>query len=617
MKTIRILESAAMVALVCLLLSSFVGTQSTLVTADNYPATHPSLMCPFAANCAELDPNLAPQSGPAGPWYVGHDEPSLLFYSNQPGSGNNYQTFFTLPTDPSTLPNQAGTAGTDTFQLSIAPWFGMALCDSQSGPTPGKACIPDSDKNIYDNPNPSSPNYLGNGPGVSFLEMQFYPPGWVAWPPGVSCSGTQWCAALNIDSYSQNMNTGQYNNPVCQAYGIEYVNFAFITTSGVPQPNSPPNPIQATLNTYTPNPNYDLFMNQGDVIKLLIHDTPNGVQVVLNDLTTGQSGSMTASAANGFGQELFAPNASTCTLVPYNFHPMYSTSSPNTRVVWAAHSYNVAFSDEIGHFEYCGSNAVQDTTDPYLGPTTTCVVKYSGDKDGSASGYEDDVECLGPNPTDSTNSYTSTKVDISGCIGYDPITGGDPDFDAVTYTHSWPGTATPAQDAALHPTPLEFTSFLFHNTATKSLDNYQRVAFENDLPRIELDVNNGPGATPCNRSTGYDCTDPPTPSWNGGNPVFYPIYTTTIEASQYLPTFISCVWQYGGNFNQYHPFQPNYPLHTFGGTAGSEFGTAFNPYYYPSSTSGHASVEYKMDDFRNILNYNACPSFEGFGGNAQ
>ena len=132
------------------------------------------------------------------------------------------------------------------------------------------------------------------------MEMQFYPPGWVAWPAGVSCDATKWCAALNIDSFSQNINTGQYNNPSCQAYGIEYVNFAFITTSGVPQPGSPPNPIQATLSTFTPNPAYDLFMKSGDVIKLDIHDTPSGLLVNLDDLTSGQSGSMTASAANGF-----------------------------------------------------------------------------------------------------------------------------------------------------------------------------------------------------------------------------------------------------------------------------------------------------------------------------
>jgi hypothetical protein len=38
------------------------------------------------------------------------------------------------------------------------------------------------------------------------MEMQFYPPGWVAWPPGVSCDPTYWCAALNIDSYGYDPN---------------------------------------------------------------------------------------------------------------------------------------------------------------------------------------------------------------------------------------------------------------------------------------------------------------------------------------------------------------------------------------------------------------------------
>src|SRR5438067_2893289 len=62
---------------------------------------------------------------------------------------------------------------------------------------------------------------------------------------------------------------------------------------------------------------------------------------------------MTASAANGFQQIVFDPSATRCSSRPYSFHPMYSTSSEHTRVPWAAHSYNVAFSDEIGHWEYC------------------------------------------------------------------------------------------------------------------------------------------------------------------------------------------------------------------------------------------------------------------------
>ena len=64
---------------------------------------------------------------------------------------------------------------------------------------------------------------------------------------------------------------------------------------------------------------------------------------------------MVASAANDFAQVKFDPTGSGCTAIPYNFHPMYSTSSPMTRVPWAAHTYNVAFSDEIGHFDYCSA----------------------------------------------------------------------------------------------------------------------------------------------------------------------------------------------------------------------------------------------------------------------
>ena len=44
--------------------------------------------------------------------YVGHDEPSLLFYSNKPGSGNQMTYNLTLPADPSLelLPDRLGLA---------------------------------------------------------------------------------------------------------------------------------------------------------------------------------------------------------------------------------------------------------------------------------------------------------------------------------------------------------------------------------------------------------------------------------------------------------------------------------------------------------------------------
>src|SRR5947209_10950535 len=291
--------------------------------------------------------------------YIGHDEPSTLFYSNTPGSGNQMRYRLTLPTDPTpTTPTERGKSF--NFELHPAFWFGMAMCDTQSYPELLSTCTPDSDKNIVD------PAVSPRHPGTAFMEMQFYPPGWVPFQAagGISCNPTKWCAALNIDSLSENPVTGQVLNPTCAAKtGLEYVNFAFITKSGHPQPNSPPNPVNSTITTFTPNPHADLFMSSGDSIVVTLHDTAHGLQIVLNDETTGETGSMTSSAANGFGQVEFAPAPSTeCMNIPYNFHPMYSTSSEKTRVTWAAHSYNVAFSDEIGHWDYCTSIASSTAT---------------------------------------------------------------------------------------------------------------------------------------------------------------------------------------------------------------------------------------------------------------
>src|SRR4029078_2916085 len=121
----------------------------------------------------------------------------------------------------------------------------------------------------------------------------------------------------------------------------------------------------------------------------------DGLVTRIDDLTTGQSGSMTASVANGFAQVNYDPSAATCTQTPYAFHPMYATSSEHTRVPWAAHSYNVAFADEIGHFEYCGHANVHGK----------CVNPADGDnnkKDG------DDSSCF--NPEDSLLVQVSGRL---------------------------------------------------------------------------------------------------------------------------------------------------------------------------------------------------------------
>jgi hypothetical protein len=165
-------------------------------------------------------------------------------------------------------------------------------------------CPADSDSNIYNSPDPSSPRYIGKHPGTAFMEMQFYPPGWAPWPAGVSCAATQWCAALNIDSYSSDP-AGVNNNTAClNTVGVEYVNFAFITKNGVAQ--APANPLDATAATYTPAPG-DLFMNPCDALSVHMYDTPAGFRVDIADLTSHARGSMTASPANGFAEVNYQP----------------------------------------------------------------------------------------------------------------------------------------------------------------------------------------------------------------------------------------------------------------------------------------------------------------------
>src|SRR5438874_5904439 len=61
--------------------------------------------------CAETNDSIG-----YGGAYTGHDEPSLLFYSNTAGSGNESNYRVVIPTDPPILPKQDGTGGTFNFQ---------------------------------------------------------------------------------------------------------------------------------------------------------------------------------------------------------------------------------------------------------------------------------------------------------------------------------------------------------------------------------------------------------------------------------------------------------------------------------------------------------------------
>jgi hypothetical protein len=575
----RLLLAGAIVLGVIALVSAL-AAGGNAGTTEAQAATNTPLCVLHSQLCTEAND---PWTWNGYTYVSGHDEPSLLFYSNKPGSGNSNHYRLTLPTDPPTAPAQNGSGGTWNFMLHPAFWFGMALCDDQSAPNPGVNCPADSDKNIFTGTDPSKPNYMGNTPGTAFMEMQFYPPGWGP----VSCTDAdgntdgKWCAAMTIDSFMQNSNTGAFNNNAClNAAGVEPVNFAFITKSGNSQ--APADPLRQTSLSFTTTAD-TLEYNNGDQLVVDMHDTPAGFQVVIHDLTTGESGSMTASIANGFGHPLFQPSSATCNDQPYAFHPMYSTSSPNTRVLWAAHSYNVAFSDEIGHFEYC--NAVTtgtthcDPTNGYPNPT---------DNAAESGPLNDDRTCFPAPVVDSTGATVNNS--FTGCLR------SDSDFDGPEYQNgTWPGSTGAVTDNV--STPILFTSPLFGGGKGKGpghgLHNYSQVAFEADLPRIEgtdSTTNNNCQrhlSNPADPSPGAGCVDPP----NGAT--FYPIFSTTTGPGP------SCWWQEGGaNIAG--------TTNNFGGAPGVEYGGLLVSDYPVASPS--PGISQRLNNFHNTLANNPCPA---------
>ena len=506
--------------------------------------------------------------------YIGHDEPSVQFFSNLPGSGNNVTFNLRLPKDPPTLPRQDGSGGSFNFQQHVTFWFGMQLCDNQGSPNPDGAalsghptipCQADSNANIFASPNPKSSHYFGLGPGQGFMELQFYPPGWVTWPAGTGCDATHWCSALNIDTFQDNENTGAFNNQSClNSVGPEPVNFDFVTKSGVA--TAPGNALHPEH--FVPNLAQDFLMNPGDVIRLHMFDTAQGFRVTLDDLTTGTSGSMTASAANGFGSVVFAPNAASCQVQLHNFHPMYSTATPLGRNFNAAHTGNIAFSDEIGHFEYCA--AVRND------PLGTCNRPLGDDtNDADNAGVDplgDDVFCL--------PASASPRIKIGGCLNTDG------DFDGVSYKFSWPGSiSNPAADQLLNAQPIRFTSPLTNG------HNFSTIAFESNISRSESSDTAFRVQTFCQRHLanpadphpGAGCVNPP-PHSN-----FYPFYSTINGTG-------GCWWQEGG------PYIPG-TTNRFGGSAHAEYGP-LRVISYPTAPFG--TVTLRFNDFRSNPISNPC-----------
>jgi hypothetical protein len=434
--------------------------------------------------------------------YIGHDEPIVRFLSNRPGSGNRTTWTETLPRDPAARPT-VGSPGKDVthwFELSIAPWFSMALCNPRSFPliTP---CTPRSDSN--------APTSTFPGGGSSFLEMQFYPPGDAPFVDSISCDNKHWCASLHINDAECDVN---FNcNPAC----TEPTNFAFIQHNGVP--TGPPSPQLANLATSTPN-RQTLLMNPGDRLKIHIFDASIGggqhaLETRIDDLTTGQSGFMIASAANGF----MATNPGDCSGTPFNYEPEYNTAAPANIIPWAALETNISTDFEIGHFTPCSSLEKPATLNLGGGVTdkTWQVCRGAYERAGRQAGLTEETNDAPCYPRGDTHGGLAPPNLVTGCLSFFGSPSGDVDYDGTSYWPDWPNAATPNR----HPSP-----FLQREPTTTGGALYPRVQFQTEAPASEASC----------QPTGAGCAVPPP----GAPGHFYPWFTLA-KANGH------CAWEFG------------------------------------------------------------------------
>jgi hypothetical protein len=339
----------------------------------------------------------------------------------------------------------------------------------------------------------------------------------------ISCDDTHWCSALNIDSLECS-GSGFHPEP-CNPNCTEPINFAYIQTDGVP--TGPPSPQLSNLATFTPNA-HTLLMSPGDKIAVRMFDarTPHGrvFEVAETDLTTGRSGFMQASAANGFADT----NPFTCKGRPFSFQSEYRTARPGNILPWGIGPYMINTQFEIGHFEPCARlTGKVGGGDPFY---TRCIGPYERRPDTAAAFEPTDAPCF---RAGDTHGGTSPPNLSTGCDVY--AAGGDLDYDGTPYYRDWPGSLT----AGPFPSPF------LQRQPLSGGHRYGHIQFVTDTSASELNTN-------CNLASGGGCVMPPQ-----GPGHFYPYWTLARVGG-------ACVWEFGnmrngrtfGGFRQYGRVTP-------------------------------------------------------------
>jgi hypothetical protein len=514
---------------------SVAPNQTSEMDCNGYSSRYHTLRKMAGMNCT--DP-IQIKNGKAtrfydGKWgnYVGHDEPSVKFISSAPNSGNTMTYLMRVPVDPAKAPTNNGSV-TDEGQLSVAPWFGLPMCDPNSYPL--NPCTPDSDSNQGAINNPADA-------GSAFMELQFYPPGYTPFMDNTSCSVTKWCAAVTIDSLEAN--AAFQLNQNC----VEPVNFAYLQTNGIPA--GPPSPQLQDVSSDTPNA-HTLEINPGDALQVSITDPPAGFTTTVHDLTTGQTGWMTASAANGFMNTSFA----NCSGTPFTFHAEYNTAKQQNQVPWAALEGGVLAEQEIGHSEVCSSMTNQD---PFSETFANGQSFTDNNVFDTCRGGSEGASNTGENPADFATAETqglagptacATQGDLCEygdgfCFQAGPRTAQINGQNVTEFSAANQCVANRAQNGDLDFEGLDYVPFSWPNGGPNHPTSEEVVGpFDsggNAYPTIQFETDLVGSESLCNVATGGGCTAPPLGSH------FYPFWSLTKTSDGLGTQSTGCEWTFG------------------------------------------------------------------------
>jgi hypothetical protein len=272
---------------------------------------------------------------------------------------------------------------------------------------------------------------------------------------------------------------------------------------------------------------HTLLMNPGDVIRLSLFNAkiPGGhaLEARETDFTTGQSGFMIASAANGF----MNTNPADCSGSPFNFQPEYSSARAQNIIPWGIGPYMINDQYELGHFEPCtsvtGSASLTEGTftDTYF---LNCHGPYEKGKE-DPNLETDDSPCF---KFGDTHGGTAAPNLVTGCdVFFDTV--GDLDWDGTPYYPDWPDSVIPDR----FPSP-----FLQLQPTTVGGHRYPQIQFMTDTSASEINTN-------CDLNSGAGCVLPPQ-----GPGHFFPYFTQARVGGL-------CLWEFGNMRNG----------NTFGGDA--------------------------------------------------